>query len=395
MNTNSQKNCPEKEILEEVAAGLCPPERASQVLQHVSRCPECAPQLRRLVNVFSSEITATEEEALRRLETSRPETQRSLVREFTRDQQPVPVVPPPPPPFRWWAVFALAPSALAVAVIVVWFVIPIIQLTKAQRLVATAWSKKPTETRFPGVPYAPYAPAPVMQGSQQPALGVDPAWIKAESAIVDNLTSNDPRWLQLQARMLLLRDAPGDIDNAEQLLESARTRGMATPALEIDLANAYFEHEKKLHPANPNLQKTLDLLNKVLHEPRLGVEDRRVALFNLAFAYEKTNAWDLALQTWNEYLGLDSSGKWADEARRRRDRAKSRVPVSQQKDLASPESFLEKYFGDSLRPEELEPYQQTALTLWLPLALVDNTSSSRLAIIKLADELKKKTQIRG
>src|SRR5262249_12929488 len=131
----------------------------------------------------------------------------------------------------------------------------------------------------------------------------------------ENLRSNkaDPQWLQVQGRALLWVATPGNLEKAEKDFEKARSEGLDTPSLEIDLAASYFERDSRAD--HPNLQRSLNLLNEVLSKPKLSNEDRASALYNLAIAYEKTQAWDLAVETWEKYLEVDSSSGWAQEAK--------------------------------------------------------------------------------
>ena len=90
----------------------------------------------------------------------------------------------------------------------------------------------------------------------------------------------------------------------KKILKKRASEGLATPSLEIDLAASYFERDSRSE--HPNLQRTLNLLSEVLSKPNLSKDDQASALFNLAVAYEKTEAWDLAVETWRKYLQVDS-----------------------------------------------------------------------------------------
>src|SRR5262249_47117134 len=146
--------------------------------------------------------------------------------------------------------------------------------------------------------------------------------------------------------------------------------------LEIDLAVSSFERESKSD--NPNLSKAIDQLKKVLEStrPAPNREEKAVALFDLALAYEKSKAWDLALAAWQEYLLADPSGPWADEARKHLDEAKSKV--SKQQSYKDPAEF-NRHISDPEVKNDVEQYQEIALAKWLPAAIEQPMSDSARA----------------
>ncbi|HEY2914045.1 MAG TPA: CHAT domain-containing protein, partial [Candidatus Angelobacter sp.] len=209
---------------------------------------------------------------------------------------------------------------------------------------------------------------------------------EASGAANKNLQAGnaDPRWLQIQGRALLWQSTPSSLEKAAKDFEKARSRGLATPSLEIDLAASYFERDSRTE--HPNLQRTLNLLSEVLSKPNLSKEDHASALFNLAIAYEKTEAWDLAVETWEKYLQVDSTSGWAGEARQHLKDAQRKVSLLPQK-YSDPSFFLQQKAQGTLRPEDPEQYQQKALSEWLPAAATDKNSDAYRALSSLADVL--------
>ncbi|MFI5104929.1 MAG: hypothetical protein ACHP79_08405, partial [Terriglobales bacterium] len=132
------------------------------------------------------------------------------------------------------------------------------------------------------------------------------------------------------------------------------------------------------------MQRTLNLLSEVLSKPKLSSADRASALYNLAIAYEKTQAWDLAVSTWEKYLQLDSSSGWANSARKHLKDAKA-IPDKRQQSYSDPSFFLQQKAQGNLRPEDPEQYQQKALTQWLPAAVEDKGSDAYRAVNALAE----------
>ncbi len=243
--------------------------------------------------------------------------------------------------------------------------------------------------RLPSVGYSPYSPFPVVLGAQD-GLSVDevpPSLHDASGAANKNLQAKnaDPQWLQIQGRALLWESTPSSLEKAEKDFEKARADGLATPSLEIDLAASYFERDSRAE--HPNLQRTLNLLSEVLSKPNLSKDDQASALFNLAIAYEKTQAWDLAVETWEKYLQVDSTSGWTNEARQRLAAAKAKSSNMHRQSYSDPGFFLQQKAQGTLRPEDPEQYQQKALSQWLPIAVADKNSDAYRALNSLADVL--------
>jgi len=219
------------------------------------------------------------------------------------------------------------------------------QLHQAQKQVAAAFAeRRTTEMRLPSVRNAPYRPFPVELGAEN-GRGLDevPTSLHdATGAANNNLraANADPRWWQIQGRALLWESTPGSLEKAEKDFEKARSYGLASPSLEIDLAASYFERDSRAE--HPNLQRTLNLLGEVLSKPDLNRDDRASALFDLAIAHEKTQAWDMAVETWEKYLQVDSSSGWAAEARQHLKDAQAKTSGRRQQSYSDPLFFCNK-----------------------------------------------------
>src|SRR5262249_43919904 len=205
--------------------------------------------------------------------------------------------------FRW---LKLAPAGVALAAgVLAAFAGPSLLLEfkvmQAKKQVASAFAeRRTTEMRLTSVDYSPYKPFPITLGPEG-GRGLDevPTSLhEASGAANKNLQSShvDPRWLQIQGRALLWESTASSLEKAEKDFEKARSNGLSTPSLEIDLAASYYERDSRAE--HPNLQRTLKLLNEVLSQPGLNNDDRASALYDLAIAYEKTQVWDLAVSTW-------------------------------------------------------------------------------------------------
>jgi CHAT domain-containing protein len=386
MNPILHRPCPDDEVLQELAAGISSPEQAEQTMQHVARCSICGPALRRYVREFSGEETPENAQILAQLESSKPQWQRRLAKKLVGH-----------PRRATWLKMVPAFAGLAVAILAVIAgpaFLADLKIKKAQNGAAAAFAgRRTTEMRLPSVAYSPYNPFPTELGGtgSRELDEMPPELTSASSAANENLKEDkaDPRWLEVQGRALLWASTSGSLERAEKDFEKARSEGLDTPSLEIDLAASYFERDTRFTRDNrtehPNLQRSLNLLNEVLSKPKLSSEDRASALYNLAIAYEKTQAWDLAVATWEKYLEVDPSSGWANEARQHLKDAKAKISIGAQPNYSDPSFFLQQVVEGSLRPEDPEQYQQRALSQWLPVAIKNKESPEYKALLGLAE----------
>src|SRR5262249_21504043 len=256
-----------------------------------------------------------------------------------------------------WAAVGTAMAGLVVAGTFEWpIVADKIDSHKVKQLAGQALCEQPTlEMRLPYGCYAPYQKQ-MGEASDQKSESL----LEAERILAHRKKAGplDREWLQGEGLTSLVSGTPGTASRAAIAFERALHEGLDDPALEIELAVSYFEAD------HPDLPRTIDLLEGVLKRPKLDAEDRRVALFDLAIAYETIQAWPLAVAKWQEYLKLDSSSNWAQEARRRRDKAQTKIPA------AKPESSVVPSFPDhSTLESHAEEYQDIALRFWLPEAV--------------------------
>ena len=334
-------NCPDNDVLQELAAGILAPAMAEQTMLHVAECKLCGPILRQYLREFSEEQSPENIAILNQLQSSKPEWQKKLVLKLIGGRS-----------FPW---LKLVPATVALAAVIFGVVEgPVLwagfQVKQAQKAVATAFvQRRTTEMRLTAVDHTRYNPFTIPLGPET-GRGVDevpPSLLDASGAANKNLAAGnaDPRWLQIQGRALLWESTPSSLDKAEKDFEKARSEGLASASLEIDLAASYFERDSRNE--HPNLQRTLNLLSEVLSKPNLSKDDHASALFNLAIAYEKTQAWDLAVETWEKYLQVDSTSEWADEARQRLAAAKEKSSNMHRQSYSDPVFFCNK------KPREL------------------------------------------
>jgi hypothetical protein len=400
--------CPGDSKIQEVAAGVTPPDANAQILQHAAQCDHCGPLLKQYLEAFSDEPSPEIEPLIQQMPSSLPGWERSKAREIARQLGKVQShrqskgIPGPWQIILQRRILGAAASLASLFIAVsIWGpgAIETVQLKKEQKLIAVAYAKnRTTDMRYTAVAHGAYQPGEGKLGPNDAADELNrPELIQAESNLANKLRSGgklDPHWLQSKGRILLLK-YPANSKIAEEAFEEARARGLKDPSLEIDLAICYFEHDSRqpISPANkgPDLSRSTDLLLKVLAYPNLSQEQKATALFNLAVAYEKSNNLDLAKKTWDTYLETDPNGPWADEARARREADQKRLQNSQGQGASSDPAFFLAHLSDSAVQGNAEEYLPIAEIAWLPDAVQRPGSPSFQAYSALAYLLKKNT----
>jgi tetratricopeptide (TPR) repeat protein len=319
VNKVSTSDCSSEDDLRNLAAGLYPDPKATQLKAHATTCERCGPLLQEYIEDFSDEISPEEQTFLNQLRTSSPEFREQKAREmFEREITKKNSVTEEPVPATDWRRFfswkwIMVPAAAAVALIAVgiWYLqrdTP----EKVEKLLAQAYTEQRTmEMRWPGAEWAQRLPQERGGATEQPSTLFD-----AKSSILKNLKKNseDWRWLhELGAEALLehhLDEAVADLRHA------LRIRPDSTVTM-LDLAIAHFQRGKATQNSD-DYRQAVELLGKVIEAEPNNI----VALFNRAILYEEMSPplYDLAIQDWERYLGLDQKGPWHNEAQNRKSR---------------------------------------------------------------------------
>ena len=387
MRETPYPGCPAEETLQDLAAGIAPSEMVEATTEHAAHCDFCGPLLARYTREFSETLDEEESDLLGQLESSKPAWQKKFVRQQIKPAQEK----------QGWSLFAgfwpklaMAAAAIAIAFGVYLSVRPN-DLDKAQTLVASAYSERRTiEMRLTDVPYARYSPLPVQRGGDTgTSLAYQrPSLLRAGAAVGDKLKDEshpDPRWLQVKGRVDLLEGTTTSAADAQGVLEKARAQGLSNPSLNIDLAASSFERAN--NDENPDFSTAINFLRAALDDPKVSKQEQLTALFDLGIAYQRSKMFDLAIETWEKYLQLDSSSDWANEARERLESAKKAAPPPKTQsslDLQGPLFFLE-HLTDAAVLERLDFYQDRALRFWLPKAVQEPHGTFSQATHKLAD----------
>ena len=323
--------CPDEETLIRFSAGVIADEEL-QLTAHVARCEYCASKVKNY-------LEDPEEEPSRPFKWGSVDL-RAAMRRIRGLLQTKVLVP------ACAAALAIGGFVEGPAIVAGY------KLNRANKAVMAAFiHQRPNELRETWSPYAPYNPP---LGDDQDVLN-NPKLVAAMNSVAQEGNSSDPRWIRIRGQVELLRKRNQAVD----VLTRARAAGLDDPATEIDLAAAYFQREiqmaasktveQKANPPSsggtedkntyPQLQDTLKLLHNVLQDPRTTQEQRAVALFDLAITYEKSQRRDEAARTWDDYLKIDSTSPWAEEARQHQNSDKQNTPPPKQQGYREPVFF--------------------------------------------------------
>lgn len=409
-------DCPPNATLLEFAAGLVHHGEADQLLIHVTQCAHCGPLFGRAVEAFRERLSPEEQSLWQSLRSTQPEWQSQLVRQLlAAGKEPtgslekkgdeITTIPPARSTqtrsvsrISWWqTVFKparlLSTGVLATALaFAVWFVVQMNQPPDVNQLLANAYTEQRVmDLRIAG---AKYAPVRQQRGVGHSALDQPQALLDATPLISRQLKAHpdDPKWLHAKGRadLLAFRYEP-----ALQTLQRAFDLQPDSPDLLIDLAIAHFQRAESNTDRAVDYGIAIDYLGRAL----AGAPDDPVALFNRAITEDKLHLYDPAIRDWQHYLQIDSSGPWADEARRRLAEVKKKAQNKQSSlltPLFSTGQVASLANSTQLRAElngRVEQYLHAALIEWLPQAFSltgesQNSHRARVALTSLADVLR-------
>ncbi|HXM10072.1 MAG TPA: CHAT domain-containing protein [Terriglobales bacterium] len=374
-----QVDCPRAEVWREISGGSTSPDETLAYVEHASRCDRCGSLLRAAVAEFinlNGEMTEAERGYIATLASAQAEWQQSLARRITGT---------PPARLRresgpWWQKWLSAPrlamagaALLAVVGVGSWVTIHRNQPAAADRLLGRAYTEKRTlELRIAG---ADYAPLRISLGPEASFTGRPPALLKAEAMIAAQLVSHpsDPSWLQAKAQADVLE---GKYDAAIEALRRALELAPQSPALQIDLATAYFERAQQ-EDRKEDFGAAYEYLSQAL---KLSPDDP-VALFNRAIVAEHQFLYQQALDDWKHYLRVDTNTQWAEEARNRANAVQEKLKAHESKatPLLSPSQIAAMANSADLGSEvdqRIEEYLHEAVRSWIPQAFAENKANA-------------------
>jgi tetratricopeptide (TPR) repeat protein len=370
-------DCPGEELVREVAAEIAPPEIARSTLQHISQCDHCGPLLKSYREAFSEERLPEIEAVLGQMPSAGEKARRKQAKEIAAKLKPnVTETNSASRALKWpfWTRLVAWSAPLAAVVLLSVLQGPALyanwKLRHTEKLVAEGYAEqRSTEMRLTGVEFGPYKKLirKLGPGDGSESENESPALLNARSFLNGELraTKNPgPQWQQIDGRIALLQGYP---EGAEKALRRALAL-QNSPSLQIDIAATYFERD--------DFSKAIDLLKAVGDDKNANDHEKSTALFDLAIAYERSDFWDSAIDTWKRFLEREKSGPWADEARRRLTDAEKKVTENRKRShvvYRDPARFLAEASNTSVQ-QDLEDYLEIALTAWLPRAAMEPES---------------------
>jgi CHAT domain-containing protein len=397
MREQPYPDCPNEETLRDTAAETALPHVANGVLQHAAQCDHCGPLLNSYFQAFSEELSPEIEALIQQLPGSSPKYQREKAREIA-GQMPAPRTSgsrvPIPGLFGWWKAMAFSIATASVVLVAIlegpemytrW------QILQASHLVTVASSMiGTTEMRIPGQTSKPEHT--VVKG---PNDGYDwsskPAELSEAEIIVNKHCPPHPdvNCLEIKGQISRLERQVNSAKDAAAYFAKALESRPGDPRLKIELAISYFDLSKA--EKDPSLKAPLEsriqeLLLTALKDPKLQEEDKKVATFDLALAYEMSELWPEAIGKWEEYLALDSSGPWRAEAQERLEKAKKKLPVEKPVGYFTP-GYLLQHSRERGVAHDSEQYFDIAMREWLSDAARNPYGEAAQALRKLGDLL--------
>jgi tetratricopeptide (TPR) repeat protein len=291
--------CPAPTELASLAAGLLPPDRSEELLDHAAMCDDCASLLRHAVEDFTDEETDEEVSAVAALPTAEAAGRRKLAK-MMADQSRRPFFEN----VKWMG------RAAAVVIMVAgsWFAWNQWRTPQPEQLIAVAYTEhRGFEFRVHG---ASYAELRAQRGVGSP-LERPEALIAAEARIAGELKKqpDDPRWLRMRGLAELLNHDP---EAAVETLRRAVDQRPDDPRLLADLGIAYALRAEAANRAS-DYPQAIEYLGRA---GKAAPNDTTI-LFNRALVYERMFLYELAAEDWQRLLTLESGEGWAGEARQR------------------------------------------------------------------------------
>jgi CHAT domain-containing protein len=367
-------NCPEEMDWIKVAAGLLEAAEGRERMNHAAQCGHCGPLLKAATTSLSDETTSVEENAIRKLHSTRSDWQANMARTLRDTTMPrrEESVPSIWKSFFHWPRAGVAVALLAFLIAATWMGVRALGPPSPEQLLAQAYSERRTiEVR---IPKAKYAPMQVERSAPGSSFEKPQPLLQAEALIAENLrrSPNDPTWLQARGRADLL---DGNYDSAIDVLHQILDGNPNSPSVMVDLASAYYRRASANTDDQVDYGFAIQYLRKALAEEPSDA----VAIFNLAICEEHYHAYEPAKSDWQKYLAIDPTGPWAEEARKNLSRVEGKI---QKKEASLARPLLQARAFASLTQDaslseldnRAEDYLRRAITQWLPEAF----SSSRL-----------------
>jgi CHAT domain-containing protein len=184
-------------------------------------------------------------------------------------------------------------------------------------------NERPTEGRITGFDYAPKTEGTRGANDKAENLDLVSAKARATEAVLKNQTAENYHEL---GRVYL---AEKNFDEAIKNFEKGIKKDSNIARLHNDLGVTFMEK------ANTKDEGKLELLAKANEEFAKAInldKDSLESIFNQALCIESLNLPNQSKEAWENYLKLDSTSKWADEAREYLKKLEENKPISKTKE---------------------------------------------------------------
>ncbi len=298
-----QPDCPGPETWVRVAAGLIRGEECAGLLEHAAGCDSCGAELRDAAEYVADDSPAPAQKSA--LPTSDSQRRRGMAAELAKRSRFK----------RRLRVRYLLPIAAGILISTVagtWWMMRPSAVETASRLLAQAYDRQPPfEYRIPeAMPGTPVT----LRGAEASLNDRPVEMSEAEAKIQREISRRpqDPRWRALMARADLLQ---GNYDPAIRTLLELRDARPKNADVLNELGRAYAVRATARSDHRQDFESAVENLNRAV-QARPGNSE---ALFNLALLYTNIQQYSNAEEAWKRYLAVDSSGAWADQARKHLD----------------------------------------------------------------------------
>src|SRR5439155_5879807 len=275
---------------------------------------------------------------------------------------------------RWGSIAAAILAAFGLT----WIGVRLLTPSTARLLAEAYHEQRSFDFRIAGAAYAPIR----QQRSGASAFTSPEPLLKAQARLAGAIKSSpdDPDILRLQGEAeMIARQAA----SAVRILERALDLRPQDPAILADLGAAYALRAELERQPGDRLA-ALEYLSRSLHTRPKAPE----VSFNRALILERMLLKDQAVQEWENYLKLDASSDWANEARKHLADLNARLRAREQalrETSGDPARFLAA--AASGQPVDAETLlRDYAISQWLPRIHADDQAQA--AIRRLAEILK-------
>jgi CHAT domain-containing protein/tetratricopeptide (TPR) repeat protein len=301
-------NCPNLGDWGLYEARLLPESRASELLEHASTCDACG----MLLADMHSDLSPDEHAKMLALNSGTDAWKDTLLKQIASETKLRNPLLRYVQFHRSW--LAAAAAALVVACTGLWWMYRISSPDTAFRLLSKSYSEqRPFELRIAGATHSE------LHGQRGATLVPTVELAEAESLIARKLREqpNDVVWLRARARAALLQ-----WKYAEAIDSLRKAQDLRSDNSDIlgDLAIAYLQRAE-IESRAQDIAQAVEFLSRAI---RIRPADGTLR-FNRALAHERLAALRSAIDDWNEFLRLEPSGGWANEAREHRARIEEQL----------------------------------------------------------------------